>query len=916
MDTTLYNNLKQCSASDIDKPTHYTYYGTAQSWRIRDSMWETFWKEYCKIVYGFEEGNYKKCCLAEYPTRHLPIIVECVLKFDPMSKSDSEPPYKFYAMVIYCYQQVMTEVLAIEDIRRFLCCLLLVDEYMQDNVVILRFRLQFPYCKISTEIQNKVIRPKVIQMLRNENVYQYLDQQPLNDWESIIDTNVLSEPITMYGSSKSANIPPYRLENMISRIDFEQIENGSWSVSELSTVFKYDDHEDVQKSLVTANCFNPECQDIDFWIPMFLSIRYNTVVTKCRLSDYENTNLSESLSLSQNGGVTSSDTSSTDEYSTDQLAEKFLSLLKNDRWVDSFYWLDIGQALYNIYNGNDRGLQLWITFSANEDEFSEDDCREKYAAFYLSNYLTIKTLAWYAREDSPEEYSKWHKEWYLKSFRTATNGIHSDVAEALYRVYWLEFACADNNKNGLYHFNNHIWTHQPNCIELKKKISGEFRKMYEEYRSKLAHDVINLKDLNDKNSIEYEIKQITKLVAKLGTTSFKSQITTECLEKFYIQDFATKLDSNNDLMGCVNGIICAGKESAMFRKGKPEDYVSKTTGILYIKDYTWNSPIVIQVVTWLEQIFPDKELYDYVTKLFASCIRGGNDDKIFPIFTGRGDNSKSMLKKQFELSFGSYCITLPTTVFTSKRQGSGPTPELAQAKAAKLAFMDETNSDDSLNNGAIKGLTGKDKFYARNCNENGGAITATFKLILQCNDVPLIPHPDKAIKNRLTIIPFLSTWVRNPPKTTEEQKKERKFKMDTTFESKLAAFAPAFLWILVQRYTIYCTEGLIAPEIIKEHTEEYWRQNDMYFQFINEDLEYVYVKEKDKELDSNVTLGVPQAYTRFKDWCTEFYPGTKINRKNFTEAIDSRLNQKSHNKRWFGIRLKTNANKKDDMPIF
>lgn len=916
MDTSLYNNLKQCSALDGDNPTHYTYYGPTQNWRIKDSAWEEFWLNYCENINRFEEEKeLKKCCLAEFPTRHLPIIAECTLKFHPMNKTGDEwCPYKFYAMVIYCYQQVLYELLDIDDNHRLTCCLLCVGDSMENNEVVCRFRLQFPYCKTSADIQNKILRPKVIEMLRRENVFSCLQQQPLNDWNDIIDAKTLLQPIIMYGSAKNVGMTPYVLDQIIAKINYEQIENGGWGVFELEDIFKYEDHEHVQQNLVMANCFNPQEHDHEFWLPMFLSVHYNNVVTKCLNPEYENSNLTGSISTSRNSKLSSGETNVPDEQSPEQLAEIFLRMLKTERRENRFDWLDVGQALYSVCGGTVHGLEMWIEFTGETDDFGAEECREQYDAFYSNNYLSLKTLAWYAKEDAPEAYEKWHKQWYKKSLETATNGIHTDVAEAIYRVYWLEFACSDNSKNGLYHFKNHIWTHQPNCIELKRKISGEFRKMYEEYRRDLAEEVLKTSDLNAKNSIEFLIKQISKLVAKLGTTNFKSQVTNECLEKFYTAEFATKLDSNDCLMGCINGIISAGKESAIFRKGKPEDYVSKTTGIIYNENLSWLSPVVKQVVTWLQQVFPTPELYDFVIKLFASCIRGGNDDKIFPIFTGRGDNSKSMLKKQFELSFGAYCITLPTTVFTSKRQGSGPTPELAQAKAAKVAFMDETNSDDTINNGALKGLTGKDKFFARNCNENGGAITASFKLILQCNDVPLIPHPDKAIKNRLCIVPFLSTWTKNPPKTIEEQIKQRLFKMDTTFESKLAGYAPAFLWILVKRYTDYCKEGLVQPQIIKDVTDEYWQQNDMYFQFISEDLEYVYIK--DKEINPDAQLTVPQAFTRFKDWIAEFYPGIKINRKNFIEAIDSRLNQKSHGKRWLGLKIRTVIQQGDNVPTF
>ncbi len=40
--------------------------------------------------------------------------------------------------------------------------------------------------------------------------------------------------------------------------------------------------------------------------------------------------------------------------------------------------------------------------------------------------------------------------------------------------------------------------------------------------------------------------------------------------------------------------------------------------------------------------------------------------------------------------------------------------------------------------------------------------------------------------------------------------------------------SPAAAWIFTQYYPKYVNEGLEVPNIVKVHTEEYWKNNDVY----------------------------------------------------------------------------------------
>ena len=898
MDPDLLDLLRKHNRPNTSENTHVTTYGPYSKWCIPDENCESFWKSYCELIDTKKDGNF---CLAELPKERGPIIADFTLKFHPLGNNTETYGHDFILSVVYCFQQAILRVLHIKDFcNELICCVLESDEYVEDNLIISKFRLQFPYCKTLASVQTRLLRPLVLQILRTENVISRLVHQPVNNWETIIDPITADNPCIMYGSSVREDIPKLELQYIYHRIEQENIDNDNTRQLELEQVYFTQNHEHVQNGIVRASMFAGDI-DIERWLPMFLSISYWKGITLSKQTPPDILVKSRTNTLETG--------TNTDTEETDDMVIKFLNMLKRERVESDNFWLDVGKSLYGSFFGGDRGLELWIQFTERSDNHSVEECRTLYLTFSKTK-LTVKTLAWFAREDSPDEYRTWHEEWYVPALEKATSCLDSDVAESLYRVYWLEFACSSLKKSCLHHFKNHIWTKLDNGHTLRKYISGDFIGIFEHFRTTISVKIQTSVDKRYKDSAEILVKKIGNLINRLKKRTFKNNILLESLEKFYVEKFGDTLDSNPDLMGMVNGILEACDTEAVMRPGKPEDFVSKTTGVIWQYGLHWKHPLVIRLLDWLTKVFPDKELLDYFGKMAGSCIKGRNSDKLFPIMTGNGDNSKSMLKKLFEATFGAYCITFPTTLFTAKRVGGGPDPSVARSKYAHVAFVQEPDADAPLKNGTIKEMTGGDRFFARFLNDNGGEIEPMFTLFLMCNAVPIIPHSDKAMKNRVRLMPFLSTWVKNPPKTMSERYKKRLFAMDRFFENTIPSLAPAFIWYSSQMYGKYRIEGLKEPKVVTESTTEYWNENDIYLQFTKENILRAYKtipnwpEGKTPPVDEEAKITVKEMYTRFKDWFRDCFSNLKCpDRPIFKGELEQRMG-KARYRAWNGIRFK------------
>ena len=93
------------------------------------------------------------------------------------------------------------------------------------------------------------------------------------------------------------------------------------------------------------------------------------------------------------------------------LCNKFLSMINSSRFLDEHLSILIGKAIHNSYQGNEEGLRLWIRHieSSFVDETNinrNQTLKDVYGNFDDDN-VTIRTLAWYAKLDSPEDYDKY-----------------------------------------------------------------------------------------------------------------------------------------------------------------------------------------------------------------------------------------------------------------------------------------------------------------------------------------------------------------------------------------------------------------------------------------------------------------------------------------------------------------------------
>ena len=173
--------------------------------------------------------------------------------------------------------------------------------------------------------------------------------------------------------------------------------------------------------------------------------------------------------------------------------------------------------------------------------------------------------------------------------------------------------------------------------------------------------------------------------------------------------------------------------------------------------------------------------------------------------------------------------------------------------------------------GKMKEMTGNDSMYVRQLFKSGKTITFKAKIVIVCNNIIDIPGMDAAIRRRIVVIPFTSTFlsaaeyqVRSIKGTLEPDSNI----IDPSIERRLLNCKSAFMHVLCRRYGEFRDAGfsLDIPQKIREVTEDYVTRNNHQLMFIRS---FVHILE-------GSAVAATEVYEMFKEWFRKSYPGKKV----------------------------------------
>lgn len=521
-------------------------------------------------------------------------------------------------------------------------------------------------------------------------------------------------------------------------------------------------------------------------------------------------------------------------------------------------WVRVGWCLKNIGKENpNKYFIIWLVFSSQQQKFDYSCVSELFSKWEKMNSndikgLTKRSLMYWAKMDAYEKYKQVHEntidfyveqtiDSYMSSFasdeKKPTGCGEADLVEVLYQLKKDQFVCVSISGNIWYQYINHHWTLIDSGTTLRSSITTELRKIYYKKAEALNEQIGNLPEGdNRKDSLDKRVTKVLAIVGRLGKTTDKKNMMIEAKDRFYDKDFLNNLDKNPWLMCFKNGVW--DFQNGLFRDGKPEDYISMTTGIDYIKNHpVHDAESIKEIKQFMKQLFPIPDLEKYMWEHLASALIGTSSNQTFNNYIGEGSNGKSVLTSLMGMVLGSYKGDLPHTAITQQRtKVGGLAPEIVALKGKRYVVMQEPSKGDSINEGIMKQFTsGVEPIIARApYMVESLEFVPQFKLVVCANQFLKINSNDHGTWRRIRVPRFLSWFTTNP--VNDDPEKPYQFQlipdMERKFEDKLKyVFMSELVDIALEK------KGAVTDcEYVLSASEEYRQSQDVISEFINENV--------------------------------------------------------------------------------
>jgi len=874
------------------------------SYKINDSEWKSFMDLYYQHV--FVNGNVEYLTEKQL-TENGPVMIDIDLRYDTAITSKQHTKDHIIDAVML-YAEKIKQLLDISEGAR-------IDAFVMEKNDVNTLENK---TKDGIHIIIGVQMHKALQVLLRKKVLNELpniwDDLPItNDWEDVLDEGVTKGFVNwqMYGSRKPAHqtyMIKYHFDLIYTKNDIDIEENPLNKFSTEKNIYKlsarYTEHPafplkggEVQTEFEAAKLSLHQTSKKTDAPKHKIRIKSNGNAKTSAYADIENEAMLDNMLETMFDDIGPVD------YRYKETHDYTMSLPANYYGPGSYTkWIKVGMALHNT---KPDLFLTWLKFSCQKncrdtlkDSNGKFDWRlvpELYETWvkFGSNAegLTYRSIMYWSKNDAREKYDAIRKEtidfYIAQTIQTATE---FDLASVVYNMYKDRFVCTSVRNKTWYEYINHRWTEIDSGNTLRLALSKEMHQIYFEKTCELTNKAHSIGDTGDPNrdKLMKTSQKITDICTMLKKTQSKQNIMREACELFYDKEFISKLDRNPNLLCFNNGVIDFNQK--LFRKGQPDDCLSKCTNIDYIPYNPVKSGTIMQEINdFMRQLFPVKELENYMWDHLASCLIGVNTNQTFHVYKGSGRNGKSALTSLMSKSLGTYKGTVPITLITGKRGAIGSTSsEVAQLDGVRYAVMQEPSKGDKINEGTMKELTGgTDPIQARALFKDTVTFVPQFKLVVCTNTDFQDTSNDDGTWRRMRYIDFMAKFLDNPYQDEIKFPKSEcpyQYPLNKKLEERFDAWAPVFMSILVQK--TYENMGLVKDcNSVLANSEKHREGQDYFTGFAKDKLR--------KKEGGNVKK--TELYEEFKKWYIQNYGKDIPKGKELNEFMDKR----------FGIHTKT-----------
>lgn len=376
--------------------------------------------------------------------------------------------------------------------------------------------------------------------------------------------------------------------------------------------------------------------------------------------------------------------------------------------------------------------------------------------------------------------------------------------------------------NECYIFRDNRW-HRDNTNMIHRLIGSKLHKT--------VHKAIDTKYPSNRDYKEFN--RLVKSIGRMRNTSSRNAIISSVLNYTTIkQDI---FDLNPDLIGFDNGVY--DLKTGSFRTARFDDYVSYTTGYDYSETNDTDRKFVME---FINKILPDEATRDYLLEYLSTGLYGKQIQHFF-LLEGTGANGKDVLMQFYKMVLGKdYYYTGHLSSLTTEKKSDLDVSMTNMGKKRFVVF-NEPSRKTAILGSELKRLTGTNEVNARGCYSDKSTVNLVNTTAMPCNGGPPIPGADKAVRRRVRMIPFKSTFT-SKEEIAEYIIQDNLYEADMYFDSDRFRdrYRIAFLHILLDYFKRFKDRGYKLgriPAEVKEASRQYIDGSDDFMRWFNDNYE-------------------------------------------------------------------------------
>ena len=288
------------------------------------------------------------------------------------------------------------------------------------------------------------------------------------------------------------------------------------------------------------------------------------------------------------------------------------------------------------------------------------------------------------------------------------------------------------------------------------------------------------------------------------------------------------------------------------RPAEPADLLTKTAGVGYSPGA--RSPLWEETV---RRMFPDPEVRSFVQRAAGYSLTGDVNEEVMFMVYGVAAAGKNTFMETIMRAMGAYATTAAPSLLT-RRRGSEQIPvDVADLQGRRLVWANEASDASLLDEEKVKRIVSTGEIKARFMRRDFFSFTATHKLWLSTNHLPIIRDQDNGIWRRVLPVYFGHRLDSAGQIATEDG-----LVHDLKGTLQDAENLPGVMAWLVEGAAEWQRQGLNPPASVTNWRDEYRDEMDTLGQFLEEACTLL---EEDRS-PADGALTVAQVWDKYLAW--------------------------------------------------